>query len=193
MSLVSKRAATQLGEGSRVGSSGGSGTGGAWGRTSGWGGRGAGGCSAGGGAGGGMFSCGCGGMGVGATGMGAGGGSRRSSGGVKPRFGNPEASLVRLAAPSARRGVAEAVLVVSLDQSLCGAGAAWVRASWKRRLSLVTSAGTCPIRSGIARSMNAANDTAPSTKATQGVQRHASTWGSPFSRIQAKGNPVARA
>jgi hypothetical protein len=141
-----------------------------------------------------MFNCsggGVGGGGVGgggATGAGAGGGLGRSSGGEKPRLGNPEASPMRAALRSANRGVAETVLVVSLDdQSPWEAGAAWVRASWKRRLSLSASAGTCPIRSGIAKSMKAANETEPSTNAAQGAQRHVSTWGSPFSRIRGKG------
>lgn len=101
-------------------------------------------------------------------------------------MGNAETSPLRVAGRAARLGVAEAVLVVSLDQSFCGAGAAWVRANWKRRLSLVASAGICPIWSGMAKSMNAANEIAPSTKAAQGAQRHVSTWGSPFSRIRGK-------
>ena len=105
----------------------------------------AGGASTGGGPGGGRLSCGCGGGGGGATGTG--GGSGRSSGGEKPRFGNEGASPECVVTRATGLGVAEEVLVVSLDQSAAGAGPGWVRASAapKRKLSVVDSSGACPM------------------------------------------------
>src|SRR6187402_2929031 len=97
--------------------------------SSGWGGAAGGGSAAGGGGagagtGGGTLSCGCCCAGVsGGGGAGAGGGSGRSRGGVKPRLGKlPSAFCITKLGCIERTpglGVAEAVLVVSPDQSLC--------------------------------------------------------------------------
>lgn len=173
------------------GASAGAGAGVACGTTSGCGGA-AGGSAAGGaggaGTGGGTLSW----IGGGTTGGGAGGGSGRSSGGEKPRLGNEpsEFCVVELDCVERRPGlgVAAAVLVVSPDQSLADVLGGCVRASAapRRRLSVVLSGSTCPMRSGMATSAKATNETDPSTSARHGAQRHVSTRGSPFSRIQPK-------
>lgn len=91
------------------------------------------------------MSCGCTGA-AGGGGTGAAGGSGRSSGGEKPRLGNAGTSPVRVAARSLKLGEAEAVLVVSPDQSVAGAGV-WVRANWlpSCRLLVVLLAAICPM------------------------------------------------
>ena len=50
-----------------------------------------------------------------------------------------------------------------------------------------------PMRSGMASIAKAANEIAPSARATQGAHRPVSTWGIPGSRIRTKPNPIGRA
>jgi hypothetical protein len=85
--------------------------------------------------------------------------------------------------------VGELSAVASLlpDHSAAGVGEVCVLAKplpKLRRAALALAAPTSPMRSGMTKNANAENEAAPKVNATQGVQRHINTLGSPYSRIR---------
>lgn len=120
------------------------------------------------------------------AGGGAGGGSGRSSGGVKPRFGNSPLPVREMVGGDGNdENELEVPLLGSvLEKVLPRSEPVLLVRLLKLNDAVVGDALAAPMRSGITSAAKAAKEQAPATRATNGAHRQLSTLGSPMSRIR---------
>ena len=103
---------------------------------------------------------------------------------MKPRLGNVWLPRLARCETWLDAGGSDSPSVLPLDQSLLGARSPCARDRWLPSRMELPAAAAPPIRSGIASSVKATNESVPSTSAAQGAQRHLSGVGIPISRIR---------
>jgi hypothetical protein len=114
-----------------------------------------------------------------------GGGAARSSGGVKPRFGNKLLPAREIAGCDGNDENEEVPLFGSVLAKLPERSVPVLLVRLlKLKDALVGVPLPAPMRSGMASIANAAKEQAPATRATKGDHRQLSTLGSPISRIR---------
>ncbi len=114
----------------------------------------------------------------------------RSSGGVKPRLGKLSAArFARRMKPPVCAGAATTSATSDAVASPSGAAVPRLNVLVKKREGRLALASV-PMRSGMASVAKPTNESAPATRAAQGAQRQLSSFGSPWSRIQAKTNAL---